>query len=73
MNLHFGNGLMVIGWLIIILILAGSAALTVWSFKWFSKHNTLKKQDHIDIARERYAKGQINKEQFEQIKKDLSK
>jgi uncharacterized membrane protein len=73
MNLHFGNGLMVIGWLIFILILAGLAVLAVWTFKWFSKHSTPKKRDQIDIAREQYAKGKINKEQFEQIKKDLNK
>ena len=69
MNLHFENGLMVIGWLILILILAGLAAIAVWTFKWFSKHSAPKKQDQMDIARKRYAKGEITKEQFERIKK----
>jgi len=33
---------------------------------------TAEQRTPLDIARQRYAKGEINKEQFEGIKKDLS-
>ncbi len=36
-------------------------------------HGFSSKTEPIDIAKERYAKGEITKEQFEQLKKDLSK
>jgi putative membrane protein len=56
-----------------VLVWGGLAALAILSFRWFMKRNsTVEKQTPLDIAKERYAKGEISKEQFEQIKKDLS-
>jgi putative membrane protein len=50
----------------------GIAVLAILAFKWFLRHSeSATKQSPLDIARERYAKGEITKEQFEQIKKDL--
>ena len=70
---HVGVWWMVGGWLLMVLIWGGLIALAILSFRWFTKHNaSTTKQDPLDIAKERYAKGEITKEQFEQIKKDLT-
>jgi putative membrane protein len=63
---------MVGGWVLMLLIWVGITVLAILAFKWFLRHNeSAEKQTPLDIARERYAKGEITKEQFEQIKKDL--
>jgi putative membrane protein len=64
---------MVGGWILMVLIWGGLIALGILSFRWFTKHNTpTDKQNPLDIAKESYAKGEITKEQYEQIKRDLS-
>jgi len=66
----------IVVWLVIFLIAlfwAGVIALVVWGINRLVRHsNSPTQQTPIDIAKERYAKGEINKEQFEQIKKDLN-
>ena len=73
-GLHEVNGWwMAAGWILIVFIWGGLIALGILSFKWFMKHNAATdRQTPLEIAKERYAKGEITKEQFEQIKKDLS-
>ena len=61
------------------LVCIGLIALVVWGITRLVRRGsccspitTSPKQTPIDIVKERYAKGEITKEQFEQIKKDLS-
>jgi len=62
-----------LGWLWILILWAGIIALIVWVVKKLTeKGQTNSKRDPLDIAKERYAKGEITREEFEQIKKDLS-
>lgn len=50
----------------------GVVTLIVWGIMRLTKRgNSMKEHTPLDIAKERYAKGEISKEEFEQIKKDL--
>jgi putative membrane protein len=61
--------------ILMVLFWGGLIALIVWAVLRFTRdHKTEggEKRDALGIAKERYAKGEITKEQFEQIKRDLS-
>jgi putative membrane protein len=63
----------IVNFLLFVLFFGGIIALIVWAVVRLTKRDTpVVTQTPLDIAKERYAKGEINKEQFEQIKKDLS-
>ena len=62
----FGGLWMLVFWVVII-------ALVVWGIKKVTERGGSaskppEKRDPLDIAKERYAKGDISREQFEQIK-----
>ena len=46
--------------------------LVVWGINKLSRRDASEKTTPVEIAKMRYARGEITKEQFEQIKKDLS-
>ena len=66
----WGFGLM---GLLMIVFWGGVIWLIVWAITRSTRHETHHGADKnpLDIARERYAKGEITKEQFDQIRKDL--
>ena len=56
-----------------VLFWVGIAALVVWLIVRATRGDlhTVERRTPLEIARERYAKGQIAKEEFDQILKDL--
>jgi len=63
---------MVFGWVWVVVFWGGLIALVAWGItKLTGRGNTTRKHNPLDIARERYARGEISREEFEQIKKGL--
>jgi putative membrane protein len=74
---HEGMGWwMVFGGILWLLFLVGIIALIAWGISKLAGDRSAaagdEKRDALNIAKERYARGEISKEEFEQIKKDLS-
>ena len=64
---------MVFSGLWLVIFGGGLIALIVWVItKLVRQGDSAPKRDPLDVAKERYAKGEISKEEFEQLKKDLS-
>jgi putative membrane protein len=65
----YGAIMMVLFWGLIIW-------LAIWIIRGITRHEYHdrgpERRDPLDIAKERYAKGEISKEEFDRIKKDLS-
>ena len=62
---------------LLVIFWGGLIALIVWGIRAARKQDEAcaiisGKHGPLDMAKERYAKGEISKEEFEQIKKDLS-
>lgn len=67
----FGWG--IFGWLMMLLVWGLPVVLIVWAVRGgFGSKNDVGKSA-LDILKERYAKGEINKEEFESKKKDIEK
>jgi putative membrane protein len=72
----FGEGL---GWwpwfgsFWMLIVGGGLIALIVWGISRLTRQNShVTGNIHLETAKERYAKGEITKEEYDQYKKDLS-
>ncbi len=68
----FGAWWMLIGMVFMVLFWGGVIWLVVWAVRKMTGHGAASgNKTPLDIAKERYARGEINREQYEQMKKDL--
>ena len=61
---------MVFGGIGMLIFWGGLVALIIWGIKKFSGRDN-NNQSPLDIARKRYARGEISRDEFEQLKKEL--
>ena len=71
---HNGMGLwMGFGSILFIIFWGAVVALIIWGIsKATNRGKANVRRKPLDLAKERYAKGEISKEEFDNIKKDLS-
>jgi len=71
---HEGAGWwMLFGWLWFVIFWAGIIALGIWIVRKLTERDGSERGNTaLDIAKQRYARGEISREEFEQIKRDLS-
>jgi putative membrane protein len=68
------GGGMLIGWLVSLLVLAGLTALVVWAVRELIGRRDSEdpeEDDALAAARRRYARGEIDREEFRTLRSDL--
>ena len=72
---QFGEGMawwMVFGGVWMFLFWGGFIWLVVWAVRRSTNRGPDSKSSPLDIAKERYARGELTKEEYERLKQDLS-
>lgn len=68
----WGWGWMAMGWIWMVLFWGAVIWLVVWGVKKVTEpHTGQGSQTPLDVLKLRYARGEISKEQYEQMKRDL--
>lgn len=67
-----GFGWMGLGWLFWLIVIAVIVYLIIKITNQKQTENVYPKETPLEILKKRYAKGEISKEEFERIKKDIS-
>lgn len=71
---NFGYGMGFYGWIMMVLFWAAIIWLIVWLVRQNSHQETRpEKQTPTDILKERFAKGEISKKEFDEMKKELNR
>lgn len=65
---------MLVGWIVPLLVLIGLGALAVWAIRKLAADPGAARsgRDALEVARERYARGEIDREEFRAIRSDLA-
>jgi putative membrane protein len=70
---HFGMGWMLLGFVFWIFIITCAVLLVLWIIGKSGRGKGVQGEDSaMEILNKRYARGEINREQYEEIKKDIS-
>lgn len=64
---------MLLGWVVPLLVLIGLGALAVWAIRTLAGDSGggRSANDALEVARDRYARGEIDREEFRAIRSDL--
>lgn len=65
---------MLVGWIVPLLVLAGLGALAVWAIRTLAggSGGGSTGSDALEVARQRYARGEIDRQEFRAIRSDLA-
>jgi putative membrane protein len=70
---HFGMGWMLLGFVFWIFIITCAVLLVLWIIGKSGRGRRVQDEDSaVEILNKRYAKGEITKEQYDEMKKDIS-